>query len=463
MNKILFCFLLAITLHGKATGQENLIPNPSFEDISDCSELQQTSSVGLGLFWYAVLVTPDLFHVCARGVPVNRANCYQPALDGSGYAGINTYLTTQRTTEYFGTKLLKTLKKGNVYFIRFYASPRNCGDYAVCYSDAMGLAFSETRYQEERIFGAEQIPPFKTAIQNPVGNILKDTVNWTEISGCYTANGTEQYAILGSFRTSANTKSEGCIGGTGSYHYIDNVGVFEFDPLPDTLMLCKGESRRIGQSFLNGTYRWSTGATDSTIVVTKGGINTVSITVGGCTLSDTTMVIEMEKALASLPTDTLICQGDTLHLNIPISGAFIWSNGGNTNHATISTAGTYAVNIVNDCGVFDHNFEVTSKVCDCPVYVPNSFSPNGDGLNDYLECYVGCDFPYQSVRFQVLDRWGGLMYTNTAADSRTIQWDGTFKGQPLDVGVYVWSFEYEYTRNGMLEKKIITGDVTIIK
>jgi gliding motility-associated-like protein len=171
----------------------------------------------------------------------------------------------------------------------------------------------------------------------------------------------------------------------------------------------------------------------------------------------------MDKLSNALPSDTLLCEGETLVINIPITGNYTWSSGETSNNISISAGGVYSVSIQNDCGLLHHTFEVTSEVCDCNVYVPNAFSPNNDGNNDFLKCFIGCDFPYQSTRFQIFDRWGSLVYSNKSTDNQSIIWDGTFKGKALDTGVYVWVFEYEYYRNGVTNKKIISGDVSILK
>jgi gliding motility-associated-like protein len=467
MNKFILLTLALFPFNNQAFGQENTILNYSFEIISDCPDDFLTGGIGLAEFWSSAMSTPDIYNACAPfdfgGVPINTTNCYQLAHSGNGYAGIAPFYTIPRTTEYMEVKLKEKLIKGKRYFVRFYVSARNCSDPEICYSDAMGLAFSNTFYQEDVVTGAEQIPPFVPAIQNPTGNIIKDTLNWMEISGCYTATGTEQYAIIGSFKTSANTQSEGCVGVTGSYYYIDDVGVYEYDPLPDTLILCSGETRTIGKSFLNASYLWNTGATDSTLTINQEGRYIVNAVISNCTLSDTIIVLEMDKLSNALPSDTLLCEGETLVINIPITGNYTWSSGETSNNISISAGGVYSVSIQNDCGLLHHTFEVTSEVCDCNVYVPNAFSPNNDGNNDFLKCFIGCDFPYQSTRFQIFDRWGSLVYSNKSTDNQSIIWDGTFKGKALDTGVYVWVFEYEYYRNGVTNKKIISGDVSILK
>ena len=466
MNKIVLSLIVLLLINNNGIGQNNLIFNFSFELISDCPSIDY-ASIDLAFSWDKALSTPDIFNTCSssqdRGIPLNSTNCYQPARSGNGYAGITQYFTIPRTTEYMEAKLNEKLTKGRQYYIQFFVSSRNCDGHQPCHSDAMGLAFSDTLYREALIGGAEQIPPFTPAVQNPAGKILNDTLNWMEISGCYTATGTEQYAIIGSFKTSANTQSEGCFGVTGSYYYVDDVGVYDFDPLPDTLVLCKGESRTIGKSFLDATYSWNTGAVDSILTINQEGRYIVNATLGNCVFSDTVVVLENDKQLSLLPADTLICEGEKLDLSIPLPGDYLWSDGSGSNQVSIVENGAYTVEIQNDCGVFNHSFEITTETCGCNVYIPNAFSPNGDGNNDVLQCYMGCDFPYQGIRFEVFDRWGGLVYSNKSSEINSIVWDGTFKGKALDPGVYAWFFEYEYIRNGMVNHKTISGEVHILR
>ena len=468
MSKYLFILLFLLQGYFYGQGQINLAPNPSFEILTSCPKVGFSGQIGLAVPWINALGYPDLLNSCAGsgsgtvGVPVNGTNNYQNPRTGNGYATITTYLTLPRTTSYMEVKLSEKLKRNKRYYIVFYVSPRDGAD--PCFSDAMGLSFSDTLYKADLIFGIEQIPPFTPAIQNPVGNILKDTMNWIEISGCYTAKGTEQYAIIGSFRTSKATKSEGCIGVTGSLHFVDDVSIYEFEPLPaDTITLCKGESKKIGRSFLNGTYRWNTGAKDSVITVTEGGQYIYNITVGNCILSDTVTVIELDKVSGILPKDTLLCKGDTLQVSIPILGKYAWSNGLNVNSFPITKAGVYSVSITNECKTINHSFEVKTKPCECNVYIPNAFSPNNDGINDYLECFISNDYPYKCIRFQVYDRWGELIYTNSLDDLQSIKWDGTYKNRAVGTGAYAWYFEYEYTRNKTVYRKLISGDVNILR
>ena len=90
------------------------------------------------------------------------------------------------------------------------------------------------------------------------------------------------------------------------------------------------------------------------------------------------------------------------------------------------------------------------------IYVPNVFSPNEDGNNDYLEPQLV--IPLTVSRFTVMDRWGSVRYQ---ADNIIDGWDGYSDGQPLDEGVYVYFIEATCPFDGV--PIIKSGDVTIVR
>lgn len=98
---------------------------------------------------------------------------------------------------------------------------------------------------------------------------------------------------------------------------------------------------------------------------------------------------------------------------------------------------------------------VLDVFCDEPlVFVPNAFSPNGDGLNDVL--YVRGDI-LVDIEFAVYDRWGEKVFETK---DKTIGWDGTFRNKMCEPGVYVYYLQATCI-SGI--KNIIKGNVTLIR
>ena len=115
------------------------------------------------------------------------------------------------------------------------------------------------------------------AIEN-VGTLITDTMNWTRVSGCYIADGTEEYLMIGNFRNETETRIEvenPNIWPHSNYFFIEDVLVEAFDPLPDTLVICNGMPTYLNAGFNDAVYAWSTGETDSVIQVREAGVYTV--------------------------------------------------------------------------------------------------------------------------------------------------------------------------------------------
>jgi gliding motility-associated-like protein len=94
-------------------------------------------------------------------------------------------------------------------------------------------------------------------------------------------------------------------------------------------------------------------------------------------------------------------------------------------------------------------------VCDDPfVYIPNAFTPNGDGENDKLFVYGAM---IQGILFRIYDRWGELVFETT---NRNEGWDGTFRGKLLDPDVYDYYLQVDCV-DGL--QNIIKGNITLMR
>ncbi|HEY2721007.1 MAG TPA: gliding motility-associated C-terminal domain-containing protein [Chitinophagaceae bacterium] len=81
--------------------------------------------------------------------------------------------------------------------------------------------------------------------------------------------------------------------------------------------------------------------------------------------------------------------------------------------------------------------KIIRSVNNCYIAVPNAFTPNNDGLNDFL--YPLNAYKATHLEFKVFDRWGRLLFQT---NDWTRKWDGTFGGSPQPAGVYVWMLSY---------------------
>ena len=96
------------------------------------------------------------------------------------------------------------------------------------------------------------------------------------------------------------------------------------------------------------------------------------------------------------------------------------------------------------------------------VYFPNTFTPNSDGINDRFQLYTGIGVE-EILVLQVYDRWGNKMYDESNLEPNpggVGGWDGSFNGQQVDPGVYVYRAEISF-----IDGRVIpySGTITLLK
>ena len=180
--------------------------------------------------------------------------------------------------------------------------------------------------------------------------------------------------------------------------------------------------------------------------------------------------VKLTKLPNELTFNKSVCNGRATEVNIaeladlPIMQneiQYIWDDGTIDPINYISEAGIYFINAVVDCKSIPITLEVTDLKCDPNVYVPNAFSPNGDGTNDHLEAFVILDLPIQKYQFSIFNRWGAKVFSTSELSGK---WDGTFQGKNLENGVYIWLLEYAVNdpELGIINYKS-HGDVAIFR
>lgn len=126
----------------------------------------------------------------------------------------------------------------------------------------------------------------------------------------------------------------------------------------------------------------------------------------------------------------------------------------------------YTVTVEAGPGCSDEDNINIVGIKDHPIFIPSGFSPgDGDGNNDFFGVFGDPEVISEVKSFLIFDRWGEVIFENynfPPAVDKTIDpvngWDGTFRGQPLNSGVYIYMVEVEFF-DGLVE--IFKGDVTI--
>ncbi len=193
-------------------------------------------------------------------------------------------------------------------------------------------------------------------------------------------------------------------------------------------------------------------------------IVTISDTLGCPKRVFDTVVVVVQKVIADAgPRDTTIVINQPLQLNATGGQFYLWSPPTGLNNIAIANPVAllnnniqYVVTVSTAAGCFaTDTINVTVYKVLPGLYIPNAFTPNGDGLNDVFKPIpLGIK---QINYFKIFNRWGQLIFSTTLQNTG---WDGTFKGKPQDAAVFVWIIEgVDY-----LDKKITQkGTVTLIR
>ncbi|MCC6814950.1 MAG: gliding motility-associated C-terminal domain-containing protein [Saprospiraceae bacterium] len=120
----------------------------------------------------------------------------------------------------------------------------------------------------------------------------------------------------------------------------------------------------------------------------------------------------------------------------------------------------YIATIVDQYGCSDKD-TLNIRARDNRIYVPNVFSPNGDGINDYFTIFGTTDVQ-QIIFLNIYDRWGELVFTkfNFPLNQETEGWNGTFKNTILNPAVFAYRAEILFSNN---KREFIKGEITLLR
>jgi len=119
-------------------------------------------------------------------------------------------------------------------------------------------------------------------------------------------------------------------------------------------------------------------------------------------------------------------------------------------------SGSYEVNLqVENAAGCISEYLLPLEVGGPALRLPDGFTPNGDGQNDY---YYPIFRQIESIRFWVMDRWGAILFYTDSLDSEG--WDGKWKDEPLPQGTYVYRVDYTFGQNKQSSK---SGSFLLLK
>jgi len=247
-------------------------------------------------------------------------------------------------------------------------------------------------------------------------------------------------------------------------------------------VLCRGEvtvltalNNDTNVTFVN--FNWqadsiiTSGNGTSSVVVQPSITQYVYLTAeanDGCIISDSVEVyvsyIDPLSVVATI-SDTIVPTGEEVTLSAEPDGySYSWSpalnvENPNAQETTATVYETTIFTVIISDGVCTKTASVKVNpfpyICDEPfIFVPNAFTPNGDGENDLL---IVRSLIVEDIIFRVYNRWGEMVYET---NSMHTSWDGTFRGKMLDPDVYDYYLE-GHCIDG--QEFLIKGNITLIR
>lgn len=219
----------------------------------------------------------------------------------------------------------------------------------------------------------------------------------------------------------------------------------------------------------------SFGTTDSFEVAAGSQYSLYVQDAAGCTASYQPVVVtEPDLLLVDIGPDTTVPLGNVIDVEAQLSFfdyyQYEWSvNTGDIDCPTcrktsikpVEDQKTYSILVTTQAGCLARDSFTVYVEKKRGLFIPNAFSPNGDGSNDIHDVYTNKDV-YQIKNYMIFDRWGNrVCYKNNIPRQwKNFGWDGTFRGKALQSGIYVYMIEVEFIDGVVLR---YAGDLTLFR
>ncbi|MCK9612341.1 MAG: gliding motility-associated C-terminal domain-containing protein [Bacteroidales bacterium] len=427
--KRIFLTILALCFFSQSDlmAQFNYVPNHSFEEYDSIRLYNPFDSTVYTDYYYPThwfipvdcgyhyYYNSNLNYVHSWYVVPQNPWSYTWPYDGIAQSGVCpfTYSVNEGLRNYLEVKLKMPLISGHEYCVSFFITIMDTCYIAI---DQIGACFTI-----DSLLGHNYPPnPPCYLLENPQvvsppGYFYDKRNQWQQVLGQFTAQGGEQFMTIGNFKTDSNTNfvwlPDISTYGTNSYYHIDMVTVIECDS-------------------------------------------------------------NIRQAVAG--NDTTICRGDSIRLGINDTLAgyhFFWSPATGLSDSNVQNpfakpdvTTTYQL-MQNYYSSYYTSDEVTITVIDCStpppdtganrvLYLPNIFSPNGDGQNDVFRVRGE---NIETLHLAVYNRWGEKVFES---QNKNDGWDGNYKGKPCSANVYVYHATIVFEDGTETSRK---GNVTLVR
>jgi len=166
--------------------------------------------------------------------------------------------------------------------------------------------------------------------------------------------------------------------------------------------------------------------------------------------------------------DEVVCNDESLLLTVALNSGdeLLWDDGTSYEHYAIDFSEhpsgeivTVTAELVNSCGTVSDQISFEVEDCDIYVYVPNTFTPDGDELNQTFQPVITGE-NINSYALRIYNRWGQIVFFS---EDYNVGWDGTFNGQMVQDGIYTWTIVLDRTKQDQVEVVTEYGHLTLVR
>lgn len=204
-------------------------------------------------------------------------------------------------------------------------------------------------------------------------------------------------------------------------------------------------------------YMWSNGDTSYAILVNSPGVYSVTIKDSNSCASADTILLDQLLPPKVVVTDTLDCKHKLIRATPKDSGVhYLWSTGDTTEYILTDKEEVFSFVASNTFCSIKQSIDITNG-CDMVYFIPNAFTPSGDGLNDIFKV-TGKNI--DMVHMQIYDRWGQKLFDETGAN---VFWDGKLSGRLCQQDVYVYSIILTGRIGGVISDIQYSGNISLLR
>ncbi len=236
---------------------------------------------------------------------------------------------------------------------------------------------------------------------------------------------------------------------------INNVFASPVVSLPNDTLICFGDSIQLEATNLNTVNIWNSNDTSNYFIAKSSGSYILTSTdTNGCIGSDQFSLQILLPPFIDLGPDTTVCIGKAITFNGVAQGENFWQDGSMGHDYSPQEDEIIILRASNICGIANDTVVVSFAECEQIIFVPNCFTPNGDGLNDV---FLPWTENVKKYKLRIFDRWGYLVFETTNTENG---WDGNFDYKQSQEDAYIWVIEYSNYKN---QNFINKGTVTLYR